>query len=124
MECLMCHAYVYDALRNPVSLAGTNPTRAMQYAYLFVPEFVRVGHMNTSTEFVSLLFVESGGVKRSCHIRDPMVVARTWVRLQQKAIGDLDQIHFYHSNARPTSCHGLRIRIPPDRLDEDDDLYT
>lgn len=124
MECLLCHAYVYDALRNPVFLAGTDPKRALHYAYLFVPEFVRAGHMNTDTEFVSLLFVEAGGVKRSCHIRDPMVVARTWVRLQQKALGDLDQIHFQHFVDRSPPVHGLRIRIPPDRLDKDDDLYT
>jgi hypothetical protein len=122
MECLMCHTYVHDVLRNPVSLAGTNPKRAMQYTHLFVPEFVRAGHKNTTTEFVSLLFVETGGIKRTCHIRDPMVVARTWVRLQQKAIGDLGLIHFQHTNVRPTAEHGLRIRIPPNR--DYDDLYT
>lgn len=118
----MCHAYVHDALSNPYILPGTNPKRAMEYAYLFIPEFVRAGHKNTDTEFLSLLFVEAGGVKRSCHIRDPMVVARTWVRFQQKAIGDLDQIHFQHMVVPPISGHGLRIRIPPDR--EYDDLYT
>ena len=118
----MCHTYVHDALRNPVTLAGTNPRRALQYAYLFVPEFVRAGHMNTDTEFVSLLFVEAGGVKRSCQIRDPMAVARVWVSLQQKAIGDLGQIHFHHTIVPPAPDHGLRIRIPPDR--EYHDLYN
>jgi len=122
MECFMCHAYVHDALRNPVHLPGTNATRAAKYAHLFVPEFVRAAHMNTDGEFVSLLFVEVGGVKRSCHIRDPMAVARIWVRHQQKAMGDLSQIHNGHVISRPTSGHGLRIRIPRDR--EYDDLYA
>ena len=106
----MCHAYVYDALRNPVSLAGTNPTRAMQYAYLFVPEFVRVGHMNTSTEFVSLLFVESGGVKRSCHIRDPMVVARTWVRLNHPLRSYESLSHVFTCCSIQTRCRALNER--------------
>ena len=120
MECKMCHTYVHDALRNPIALAGTTPMRAMQYAYLFVPEFVRIGHKRADTEFASLLFVEAGGVKRSCHIRDPMAVARVWVKLQLQAIGDLDQVHFFHSGGfapepapEPAPAEPLRIRIPP-----------
>ena len=111
----MCHTYVNDALSNPVPLPGTNPKRGLRYAYLFVPEFVRVGHEHTDIEFISLLFVEAGGVTRTCYMRDPMTVARMWVQQQSIAIGDLRQIHANHMTPQPEPTP-LRIRIPPDDL--------
>jgi len=122
MDCQMCHAYVYDALRNPILLPGTNALRAAKYAHLFTPEFIRAGHMNTDTEFVSLLFVEVGGVSRSCFMRNPAAVARTWVRHQQKAIGNISEIHNQHACVPRTAEPGLRIRIPPE--EDDDGLYA
>jgi len=119
----MCHAYVNDALQRPVQLPGTKPARAMKYAYLFVPEFVRAAHNGTDTEFLSLLFVEAGGVSQTCYIRDPMILSRTWTAHQMNAIGDLQRIHSEHvchpvASAPPSP---LRIKIPPLRTD---DLYS
>lgn len=122
MDCQMCHAYVYDALRNPILLPGTNALRAAKHARLFTPEFIRAGHMNTDTEFVSLLFVEVGGVSRSCFTRNPAAVARTWVRHQQKAMGNISEIHNQHACVPRKAERGLRIRIPPE--EDDDGLYA
>jgi len=119
----MCHTYVNDALTNPVELRGTNPRRALKYAYLFVPEFVRVAHEDAEMGFLALLFVEAGGVSRSCYVRDPMIIGHIWVQHQLKAIGNLKEIHFNHTVARPTPAPTtpLRIRIPPER--DYGDLY-
>ena len=120
MECEKCYAYVYDTLCRPLNLPGMNANRAIEHADIFSREFVRACHDVTSdTDFLALLFMEAGGVKRGCPFtrRDYMSTARTWVMYQLREIGDLQQIHCEHSIKTPepvviAPLSPLRIRIP------------
>ena len=118
MECLMCNAYVYDTICKPYAIPGTNAKRAMKHANIFTPEFVRASYEDSDTTYISLMFVEAGGVERSCFLRDPIPIAHAWVAHQLKEIGDIDQIHFSHTGgyepevAPPPPTGALRIKIP------------
>ena len=124
MDCPMCHAYVYDTICRPYAAPGTNAKRAMKHANIFTPEFTRVAFEEGDYEYLALMFVEAGGVSRTCLAPDPLPIARSWVVHQLKEIGDIDQIHFSHGGgfepeiAPPPPTGPLRIRIPhcPDGL--------
>jgi len=118
----MCRAYVYDTLCQPTSTWGVNQKRTIAHAKDFVPEFVRIAFHATSTDYLALLFVETGGVNHShcCILRHPpLVVAQTWIHDKLSQIGDLDAIHFEHAGEHVS----LRIRIPKPRRYKDD-LYA
>jgi hypothetical protein len=137
IECGMCRAYVYDTIARPLSVKDCvifgpliNTKRAMRRAMVFIPEFVRATFSDKNHEYLAILFVEAGGVAVSkCFNQNSVLpIARMWVRNRLTELGDLDQLHYFHTCASPppdaivapNSAHGLRIRIPPPKCD---DLY-
>lgn len=130
LDCRMCRNYVHDTIKHPFSLKDcvifgplVNVKRAMRATPAFVPEFIRASFSYHNHEYIAILFVEAGGVimSKCFNINSVLPVARMWVQNRLKEIGDLDQIHFFHTTAPPppdaivasNTAHGLRIRIPP-----------
>lgn len=135
MDCLMCHTYVHDTISRPFKCDGINPERALRYCHnLLSSELVRIarGQGEGDPDFLAIIFVESGGVKRSCLTGNPLPLAHTWIQYQLRQIGDIYQIHSEHTPPIQrvkvpvqTQADGspalLRIRIPEPRYD---DLYA
>jgi hypothetical protein len=139
LECGMCRAYVHDTIARPFSIKDCvifgpliNAKRAMRIRHILIPEFVRATFSDKNHEHLAILFVEAGGVVLSkCFNHNSVLpIARLWVNNRLTELGDLDQIHFFHTCASPppdaivapNSAHGLRIRVP--RHQDDDDLYN
>jgi len=137
IECNMCRAYVFDTIKRPLSIADgvvfgplIDTNRAMRRAMIFIPEFIRAAFDDKNHEHLAILFVESGGVclSRCFNQHSVLPIARMWVKNRINEVGDLDQLHYFHTSASPppdaivapNSAHGLRIRIPPSKCD---DLY-
>ena len=137
LECDMCRAYVYDTIKRPLSIADgiifgplINTKRAMRRVTVLIPEFIRATFDDKNHEHIAILFVESDGVVLSkCFNQQSVLpIARMWVKNRLTELGDLDQLHYFHTCASPppdaivapNSAHGLRIRIPPSKYD---DLY-
>lgn len=97
--------------------------------HLFAAELVRIANgEEDSIQFLATLFVEAGGINRSCFQRNTIPLANTWIYYQLRQIGSIRDIHSEHSPAP------LRIRIPgkiyPDitppirRIQRSDVLYA
>jgi len=129
-ECTMCRNYVHDTIKHPFSIKDgvifgllVNVKRALRATPAFVPEFIRASFSDKNHEYLAILFVEAGGVALSqcLSINSVLSVAHMWVQNRLKELGDLGQIHFFHTDASPppdaivskNTAHGLRIRIPP-----------
>ena len=137
LDCEMCRNYVHDTIKRPFSIKDCiifgpliNIKRAMKHVHMFVPEFIRATFTDRNHEHLALLFVESDGVVLSkCFSQESILpVARMWVANRLTELGDLSQLHYFHTDASPppdaivtqTTGSGLRIRIPPPTYD---DLY-
>lgn len=119
MECPKCYAYVHDTLHRPYTSAVIRHRQAMKHAHILVPELIRLARGEGTPDYLAILFVEAGGVRRLCLTRTPLPIANLWVRHQLRSIGNLNAIHAEHTRVLhvqvpmpdvPPGC--LRIRIP------------
>jgi hypothetical protein len=132
MECPYCYAYVYDQLSRPAPHHRTfffqmliNLKRGLRDTHSFVGPFMRATSDPKEIGHIALLFVEAGGVSRPKRMKvNPLVIAHMFVQDKLKDIGDLDQIHFLHTEGfepeppeppAPPPKLGLFIRIPKRR---------
>ena len=133
MECPYCYAYVYDQLSRPVPHHRTflfemliNLKRGLRDTHSFVRPFMRATTDPKEIGHIAVLFVEAGGVSRPKRMKlaCPLPIARMWIQDKLKDIGDLDQIHFLHTEGfepappappAPPPKMALSIRIPKRR---------
>ena len=108
MNCAKCYIYVHDTISRPFECSHIKHARALQHGHhLFAAELHRIARGDEGdTRFLATLFIEAGGVSRTCLQRDPTPLANLWIQHQLRQIGDIHQIHKEHSPPP------LRIRIP------------
>jgi len=130
-QCSMCSAFVHDTFMRPSSVQEEN----LMSAWLrlkrihslmphLLPDFIRACLNDKESPHLMLLLVEAGAVARPPpgKIRHPLELIRLWFRNRVREMGDLDQIHFFHSGGHVpqdvaiSDSGKLRIRIPKDNL--------
>jgi len=134
--CSKCYAYVHDTLLRPPPFCDTflyapfiNTKRGLRDVHSFIPDFIRATNDRQEIPNIADRFVEAGGIRRpKCvNTKYALSVAQIWINVKLKEIGDLDQMHFFHSGGfapelpePPQSAPllvpiPLRIRIPKRR---------
>lgn len=134
--CSKCYAYTHDTLLRPPPFRDTflyaafiNTKRGLRDVHSFIPDFIRATNDPQEIPGIAVRFVEAGGIRRLKFklLMDTLDIAEIWINVKLKEIGDLDQMHFFHSGGyAPDSMEPpqsapllvpipLRIRIPKRR---------
>jgi hypothetical protein len=129
----MCYAYAYDTLIRPhppkeVASFGhvIDLKRIKKAGHSLTHDFIRASLNPKDVSYLVMMCVEAGGVmKPKTGTRNCMSIMWYWLQKRFLALGDIDQIHFFHSGGlapeepetpvvvAPTTP--LRIRIPKRR---------
>jgi len=134
--CSKCYAYVHDTLLRPPPFRDTfiyapviNTKRGLRDVHSFIPDFIRATNDTQEIPGIAVHFMEAGGIFRPKCVNPKyaLPISQMWVNIKLKEIGDLDQMHFFHSGGfapelpePPQSAPllvpiPLRIRIPKRR---------